>query len=96
MQSGIIDFCSLIPCTNITRVAELNLYSPKATVKNMRRTPVAYSTDNLFGFCDIEVTDEYIYALYSSGGFGRCNDQIVYVERIVVCDWEAITSTLIY
>lgn len=55
MQSGIIDFCSLIPCTNITRIAELNFYSPKATVKNMRRTPVAYSTDNLFGFCDIEL-----------------------------------------
>jgi len=88
MQSGIIDFCSLIPCTNITRVAELNLYSPKATVKNMRRTPVAYSTDNLFGFCDIEVTDEYIYALYSGRSYRKYKDQIVYGERIVVFDWE--------
>lgn len=88
MQSGIIDFCSLIPCTNITRVAELNLYSPKATVKNMRRTPVAYSTDNLFGFCDIEITDEYIYALYSGRSYRKYKDQIVYGERIVVFDWE--------
>lgn len=88
MQSGIIDLCSLIPCNTITRITEQNLYSPKATVKSTRRKPVVYSTDNLFGFCDLEVTDDYIYALYSGRSYNKYKDQIGYGERIVVFDWE--------
>ena len=88
MQSGVIDVCSLIPCNTITRITEQNLYSPKATVKSTRRKPVAYSTDNLLGFLDVEVSDEYIYALYSGRSYSKYHDQIGYGERIVVFDWE--------
>ena len=88
MQSGIIDLCSLIPCNTITRITEQNLYSPKATVKSTRRKPVAYSTDNLFGFVDIEVSDEYIFALYSGRSYNKYTEKIGYGERIVVFDWE--------
>ncbi|MCQ4874334.1 MULTISPECIES: BF3164 family lipoprotein [Odoribacteraceae] len=86
MLSGIIDFCSLIPC-NITRITELNLYSPKATLKS-RRNPVAYSAGNLYGFRDVEVSDDYIFALYSGRSYQQYKDLMIYGERIVVFDWE--------
>lgn len=88
MQSGVIDLCSILSNITITRTKELNLYSPLATVKRTRRKPVAYSTDNLFGFCDIEVTDKYVYALYSGRSYRKYKEKIGYGERIVVFDWE--------
>lgn len=86
--SGIIDLCSLIPCNTITRINEQNLYSPIATVGKTRRRPLSYSADNLTGFVDIEVTDDYIYALYSGRSYRKYKEKMLYGERVIKFDWE--------
>lgn len=88
MQSGILDIGTIHSNNLINRKIELNLYSPLVSMSTQRLRPVAYSTDNLFGFCDVEVSDEYIYALYSGKSYRSNKEDFFYGRRIVVFDWE--------
>ena len=88
MQSGIIDIGAIHDNSTITRISEQNLYAPKASTSLAKTKPVVYSIDNLFGFCDIEVSDDYIYALYSGRSYRNFKNLVGYGEKIIVFDWE--------
>lgn len=70
MQTGCLDICE-INGNELIRVNEVHLTPAKVKFNRHRPKgrglvhPVNYSKYHIFGFCDLAVSDDYIYALYS-------------------------------
>lgn len=52
--------------------------------------PVTYSRNNLFGFCDLAVSENYIFALYSGRTLKDYNLDVDKGKTIVVFDWNGL------
>lgn len=92
MQYGCLDICA-IDGDQLTRINELHLNHPGVIFRHKRPRgegmwhPVAYTHNNLFGFCDLTTSDEYIYALYSGRTYREHKGNVDKGRVIFVFDW---------
>ena len=89
MYSGILDICRIYN-GKIERIKQHIFHYPKVYIHNKKdgRTDVAYSKDNSFGFTDISVSDDRIYAIYSGKTFRQDNQNFQQCKTMIVLDWE--------
>lgn len=87
MYSGVIDFCRLSDA-GIERVKLVYLSYPEVAVTETPVTRVLYSRDNHFGFMDLAVTSDRIYALYSGRVYGRNGEGALGGKQLLEYDWE--------
>ena len=64
MYSGNLEFCR-ITGDHIDRIKAYCYHHPRVYITEKTVPDVAYSRDNRFGFTDITVTSEKVYAIYS-------------------------------
>ena len=70
-------------------VRRLCWHAPKVQIKERRKWPlVAYSRDNKFGFTDVAVTNERIYALYSGRTYREYQNKFQRCRTLLELDWE--------
>lgn len=90
IQYGCLDICT-IEGNRVQRINESHLTLPdiKITKKSNKREwhPVAYSTNNVFGFCDITASEKHIYALYSGRTYKSYKNNVDKGKIIFVFDW---------
>lgn len=92
MQYGCLDLCD-IEGAQLTRVNEVHLNRPGISIQSRRPRgqktwyPVAYTRNNLFGFCDLTVSENYIYALYSGRTYRQHKSDVDKGQTILVFDW---------
>ena len=92
MQTGCLDICE-INGNELTRVNEVHLTPAKVKFNRHRPKgrglvhPVNYSKYHIFGFCDLAVSDDYIYALYSGRTLKQHNLDVDKGKTILVFDW---------
>ncbi len=92
MQYGCLDICD-IEGERLTRVNEVHLTRPAAVFRHSRPAgkaiwhPVAYTRNNLFGFCDLAVSDDCIYALYSGRTLREYSNNVDKGRVIFLFDW---------
>ena len=92
MQTGCLDICK-INGNELTRVNEVHLTPAKVKFNRHRPKgrglvhPVSYSKYNIFGFCDLAVSDDYIDALYSGRTLKQHNLDVDKGKTILVFDW---------
>lgn len=92
MQYGCLDICD-INGTQLTRINEVHLNCPGVVFRHTRPRggsmwhPVAYTRNNLFGFCDLTTSDEYIFALYSGRTYREHKGNVDKGRIIFVFDW---------
>jgi hypothetical protein len=87
MYSGVIDFCRLIP-GGIERVKLERLSYPMTEISETPVPRVLYKRENRFGFMDIAVTSERVYALYSGKTYERDRQGAFEGNRLLEYDWE--------
>ena len=87
MYSGVIDFCRLIP-GGIERVKLERLSYPVTEISETPVPRVLYKQENRFGFMDIAVTSERVYALYSGKTYERDRQGAFEGNRLFEYDWE--------
>ncbi len=87
MYSGMIDFCRVSP-EGIERVKLEQLSYPKVKISETPGPQVAYKKENRFGFMDIAVTPERVYALYSGKTYARDRQGTFVSNRLLEYDWE--------
>lgn len=87
MYSGVIDFCRITP-GNIERVKLQRLSYPRVKISETPEPRVLYSRENRFGFIDIAVTPERVYALYSGKTYARNRQGAFKSNRLLEYDWE--------
>lgn len=87
MYSGVIDFCR-ITADSIERVKMIRLHYPKVEITETPSPRVAYYRDNRFGFSDIAVTKDRVYALYSGKSYQEAGGQVSGGQTLLVYDWE--------
>lgn len=87
MYSGVIDFCR-ITADSIERVKMIRLHYPKVEIMETPSPRVAYYRDNRFGFSDIAVTEDKVYALYSGKSYQEAGGQVSGGQTLLVYDWE--------
>lgn len=87
MYSGVIDFCR-ITADSIERVKMICLHYPKVEIMETPSPRVAYYRDNRFGFSDIAVTGDKVYALYSGKSYQEAGGQVSGGQTLLVYDWE--------
>lgn len=93
MQYGCLDLCD-IEGNTLRRVNEVHLNRPGIVVRHKRDRnkagmwyPVSYTKNNLFGFCDLTTSDEYIFALYSGRTYRQYKGDVDKGRTILVFDW---------
>ena len=92
MQTGCLDICE-INGNELIRVNEVHLTPAKVKFNRHRPKgrglvhPVNYSKYHIFGFCDLAVSDDYIYALYSGRTLKQHNLDVDKGKTILVFDW---------
>lgn len=92
MQYGCLDICAF-DGENLARVNEVHLTRANIRVYHKRPHgrgmwhPIAYTERNIFGFCDLAVSDEYIYALYSGRSYEEYGTAIDKGRVIFIFDW---------
>ena len=92
MQYGCLDICD-INGNQITRINEVHLNRPGVIFQHKRPRgrgmwyPVAYTRNNLFGFCDLTTSDDYIFALYSGRTYREYKGNVDKGRTILVFDW---------
>ncbi len=92
MQYGCLDICD-INGNQLTRINELHLNHASVSFQHKRSRgrgmwhPVAYTRNNLFGFCDVTSSDDYIFALYSGRTYRKHKNNIDKGQTILVFDW---------
>ncbi len=92
MQYGCLDLCD-IEGNTLNRVNEIHLNRPGITVQHKRPRstgiwyPIAYTKHNLFGFCDLTTSDDYIFALYSGRTYRQYKGEMDKGRIILVFDW---------
>ena len=87
MYSGMIDFCRVSP-EGIERVKLEQLSYPRVEISETPEPQVLYRKENRFGFMDIAVTPERIYALYSGKTYARDRQGAFVSNRLLEYDWE--------
>lgn len=87
MYSGLIDFCRLTS-GGIERVKMQRLNYPQVKISETPVTCVQYRQENRFGFMDIAVTSERVYALYSGKTYERHRQGAFECNRLLEYDWE--------
>lgn len=87
MYSGLIDFCRLVP-GGMERVKMQRLNYPRVKISESPVTLVQYWQENRFGFMDIAVTPERVYALYSGKTYERARQGAFECNRLLEYDWE--------
>ncbi len=91
LQYGCLDLCN-IEGERLSRLQEIHLNRPgvlfrkRPTVKGLWH-PVAYTRNNLFGFCDLSVSDSCIYALYSGRSIRNHSGNVDKGRIIFAFDW---------
>lgn len=92
MQYGCLDICD-INGKQIKRVNEVHLNRPGVVFQHKRLRgrgmwhPVSYTRNNLFGFCDLTTSDDYIFALYSGRTYREYKGNVDKGHTILVFDW---------
>lgn len=87
MYSGTIDFCR-INADSIERVKLVRLHYPKVEISEIPSSRVVYHRENRFGFLDIAVTDNKVYALYSGKTYQMDKEHAFEGQTLLVYDWE--------
>lgn len=87
MYSGVIDFCRVAP-EGIERVKLRRLSYPRVEISETPVPRVLYSRKNHFGFMDIAVTPERVYALYSGKTYTGNRQGAFESNRLLAYDWE--------
>lgn len=87
MCSGMIDFCRVTP-EGIERVKLERLSYPRVEISETPVPRVAYHRENRFGFMDVAVTPERVYALYSGKTYKRDRQGAFECNRLLEYDWE--------
>jgi len=87
MYSGMIDFCRLTP-GGIERVKLVRLSYPRVEMTETPEPRVLYRRDNRFGFMDLAVTLERVYALYSGKTYRENERGAFEANRLLEYDWE--------
>lgn len=92
MQYGCLDLCN-IEGDCLYRFNEVHLNRPGVVFRSKRPRgngmwhPVAYTQNNIFGFCDLAVSEDYIYALYSGRTYKMYQGNVDKGQVILVFDW---------
>ena len=87
MYSGAIDFCRIV-AGSIERVKTVRLHYPSVQITEVPSSRVAYTQDNRFGFIDIAVTGDRVYALYSGKTYRVDRGRAFECQTLLVYDWE--------
>lgn len=87
MYSGVIDFCRVAGGA-IERVKTVRLHYPKVKIAEVPSSRVAYTPDNRFGFMDVAVTGDRVYALYSGKTYRVDRGRAFECQTLLVYDWE--------
>lgn len=93
VENGCLDICT-IKGNQLTRVNEVNLSRPKINLHKRGRGkgmwhPVSYSSNNLFGFCDMTVSKDYIFTLYSGKTYRQHKNNVDQGKIILIFDWNS-------
>lgn len=94
MYSGLIDFCR-VEADSIYRVKTVCLHYPKVNISESPSLRVAYYRDNRFGFSDIAVTNDKVYALYSGKSCQEAGSRVTECQTLLVYDWEGVLEQCI-
>lgn len=92
MQYGCLDICD-INGMQLKRVDEIHLTRPGISIQSRRQAgkgmwhPVAYTRNNLFGFCDLAVSEDCIFALYSGRTYREYRNDVDKGRVIFIFDW---------
>ena len=87
MYSGVLDVCR-IDEGEISLVKRLIYHYPYVKIRENRACPsVVYKQENQFGFTDICVTDEGIYALYSGRTYRMGSETFQHCNTLIELDW---------
>lgn len=89
MYSGIMDIC-LLQDGKIETIRQLCFSYPKVYIQEDGPggfPKVAYSRGNSFGFSDISVDENYIYALYSGKTYREDNNSVRESTNLLIFDW---------
>lgn len=87
MYSGVIDFCRITP-EGIERVKLERLSYPMVEIQESPAPRVLYRRENRFGFTDVAVTPERVYALYSGKTYKKERQRAFHCNRLLEYDWE--------
>ncbi len=89
MYSGLLDICR-INNGKIERIKQHIFHYPRVYIQEKTEgySEVAYSKDNPFGFTDISVSDDHIYAIYSGKTFRQDREHFQQCKTLLVLDWE--------
>lgn len=87
MYSGNIEFCRIIG-ERIEQVKTSCFHHPKVYINEKARAKVAYSRDNKFGFTDITVSEDRVYAIYSGRTYREDGQRSQQCRKLMVFDWE--------
>ncbi len=89
LQGAILDICRVDQQhQRIDSVTRLVFYYPKADLSETGSVPVAYHRDNKLAFCDMDVSNTAIYALYSGKTFEEAGLKMEYADNLLVFDWQ--------
>ena len=92
MQTGCLDICE-IEGNELERIHELHMTKAQGKINKQRPRgrgyvhPVSYNRNNVFGFCDLTVSDDYIFALYSGRTLKEHNLNVDKGKVILVFNW---------
>ena len=95
MQYSCLDICDL-EGDHLTRINEVHLTRCDIRVQHKRTRgermwyPIAYTDYNLFGFCDLAVSNEYIFALYSGRTYRQYKGEVDKGRVIFIFDWNGV------
>ena len=86
MYSGVIDFCR-VTADSIERVRLVRLHYPEVEVSETPSPRVVYCQGNRFGFLDVAVTEDKVYALYSGKTYKMDRGRAFESNCLLVYDW---------
>ena len=88
MYSGVIDICQ-INGREISLVNRLVYHHPRVNIRERKNFPqVTYTKDNRFGFTDVCVTDDRIYALYSGKTYHTERNNFQDCHTLIEIAWD--------
>ena len=95
MYSGVIDFCRVM-ADSIERVRLVRLHYPEVEVSEIPSSRVTYCQGNRFGFLDVAVTEDKVYALYSGKTYKMDRGRAFESNCLLVYDWEGNLIRTLY
>lgn len=93
MYSGVMDICR-IEGQEINLVKRLIYHYPRVQIREKGEWPrVVYSKDNRFGFTDVCVTEDCIYALYSGLTYRTEKKNFQHCRTLLEIGWDGVVRT---